>query len=59
MQSRKHQKEFLAFLLRECAQSRPEATVTLSVISGTSFLAFTRFSEGAAHALVGVVRLFI
>jgi hypothetical protein len=58
VQSRKHRKGFLAFLVRECAQSRPETTFTLSVISGTSFLAFTRFSDSAANALVGVVRLF-
>jgi hypothetical protein len=57
-QSRKHVKELLTFLSRECAQSRPETTFTLSVISGTSLLAFTRFSDSAASALVGVVRLF-
>jgi hypothetical protein len=28
------------------------------VISGTSVLAFTRFSDSAANALIGVVRLF-
>jgi hypothetical protein len=28
------------------------------VISGTSVLAFTRLSDSAANALIGVVRLF-
>jgi hypothetical protein len=56
--SRQYLQELLTFLLRESAQSRPETTFTLSVISGTSLLAFTRFSDSAASALVGVVRLF-
>jgi hypothetical protein len=37
----------------------PEYTLTLSVISGTSVLAFPRLSDGAATALTGVVRLFV
>jgi hypothetical protein len=32
--------------------------MTLSVISGTSVLAFTRLSNSAANAITGVVRLF-
>jgi hypothetical protein len=48
----------VAFLRRECAQAKPDTTFTLSVISGTSFLAFTRFSDSAANAVLGVVRLF-
>jgi hypothetical protein len=50
--------ELVAFLSREHAQTRPDNTFTLSVISGTSVLALTRFSESAATALTGVVRLF-
>jgi hypothetical protein len=51
--------EFLAFLSREHAQTKPDKTVTLTVISGSSFLAFTRLSEnGAASAVSSLVRLF-
>lgn len=51
--------ELITFLSREHAQTRPDNTVTLSVISGTSVLALTRFSDSAANALIGVVRLFV
>lgn len=51
--------ELITFLSRERAQTRPDNTVTLSVISGTSVLALTRFSDSAANALIGVVRLFV
>jgi hypothetical protein len=51
--------EFLMFLSREHAQAKPDKTVTLTVISGSSILAFTRFSEnGAANAVTSLVRLF-
>jgi hypothetical protein len=50
--------ELVALLRRERAQAKPDTTFTLSVISGTSVLAFTRFSDSAANALIGVVRLF-
>jgi hypothetical protein len=50
--------ELVTFLRRERAQAKPDTTFTLSVIAGTSFLAFTRFSDSAANALIGVVRLF-
>jgi hypothetical protein len=50
--------ELVTFLRRERAQAKPDTTFTLSVISGTSVLAFTRFSDSAANALIGVVRLF-
>ena len=50
--------EFLTFLSREDAQAKPDKTVTLSVISGSSFLAFTRFSESGASAVGSLVRLF-
>ena len=50
--------ELVTFLSRERAQTRPDNTFTLTVISGTSLLAFTRL-DGAANALMGVVRLFI
>jgi hypothetical protein len=47
------------FLSREHAQAKPDKTVTLTVISGSSILAFTRFSEnGAANAVTSLVRLF-
>jgi hypothetical protein len=36
----------------------PEYAVTLSVISGSSVLAFSRLSNSAANAITGVVRLF-
>jgi hypothetical protein len=50
----------LAFLSREAAQAKPDNTVVLSVISGTSLLAVTRVSgESAVTALTGLVRLFI
>ena len=51
--------ELVTFLQRELAQAKPDTTFTLSVISGTSLLAFTRFSDSAAQAVLGVVRLFI
>ena len=50
--------EFLTFLSREHAQAKPDKTVTLTVISGSSFLAFTRFSENGASAVSSLVRLF-
>jgi hypothetical protein len=50
--------ELATFLSRERAQTRPDNTFTLSVISGTSVLAFTRFSDSAANALISAVRLF-
>ena len=50
--------EFLMFLSREHAQAKPDKTVTLTVISGTSFLAMTRFSENGANAVSSLVRLF-
>jgi hypothetical protein len=46
------------FLSLERAQTKPENTVVLSVITGTSVLAFTRVSDGAALALTGLARLF-
>jgi hypothetical protein len=56
---RRHRiQEFLTFLSREHAQSKPDKTVTLTVISGSSFLALTRFSENGASAVTSLVRLF-
>ena len=49
--------EFLTFLSREHAQAKPENTVTLAVISGSSFLAFNRVSETGANAVSSLVRL--
>jgi len=50
--------EFLTFLSREHAQTKPDKTVTLTVISGSSFLAFTRVSENGASAVSSLVRVF-
>ena len=50
--------EFLTFLSREHAQTKPDKTVTLTVISGSSFLALTRVSENGASAVTSLVRLF-
>jgi hypothetical protein len=50
--------EFLTFLSREHAQAKPDKTVTLTLISGSSLLAVTRFSENGANAVTGLVRLF-
>jgi hypothetical protein len=50
--------EFLTFLSREHAQAKPDKTVTLTVISGSSFLAFTRISENGTSAVSSLVRLF-
>jgi hypothetical protein len=57
-QNRHRIQEFLTFLSREHAQAKPDKTVTLAVISGSSFLAFTRFSENGASAVTSLVRLF-
>jgi hypothetical protein len=48
----------LTFLSRERAQTKPDSTVALSVISGSSVLAFTKLSGSAVTALTGLVRLF-
>jgi hypothetical protein len=48
----------ITFLSRERAQTKPDTTVALSVISGSSVLAFTKFSGSAVTALTGLVRLF-
>ena len=59
MQHHRHRIQgFLAFLSREDAQAKPDKTVTLTVISGSSFLALTRFSENGANAVTSLVRLF-
>ena len=56
--NRRHRiEEFATFLSRERAQTRPDLTMTLSLISGTSVLAFTRLSVSAAGAIAGLVRL--
>jgi hypothetical protein len=56
----KHRIEELAtFLSRERAQTMPEYTFTLSVISGTSVLALTGFSDSAANAMTGLVGWFL
>jgi len=49
----------ITFLSRERAQTKPDTTMTLSVISGSSVLALTKLSGGAAvTALAGLARLF-
>jgi hypothetical protein len=50
--------EFLTFLSREHAQTKPDKTVTLTVMSGSAFLALTRVSENGASAVSSLVRLF-
>ncbi len=58
--NRRHRiQELVTFLSRDRAQTMPEYALTLSVISGTSVLAFTRLSDSAANVITGVVRLFI
>jgi hypothetical protein len=53
-------KRFLAFLSRERAQVKPDSTVTLSVISASSLLAFEKFSGSAVTAAItGLVRLLV
>ena len=61
MKTHRRQKieELITFLWRERAQTKPDSTFTLSVISGTSVLAFTRFSDSAANAITGLMRLFV
>jgi hypothetical protein len=54
----RHISRALAFLSREVAQAKPDNTVVLSVISGTSLLAFTKVPGSAVTALTGLVRLF-
>jgi len=56
-QERRRIERVITFLSRECAQTKPDNTVVLSVITGTSVLAFTRVSESAATALTGLARL--
>jgi hypothetical protein len=57
--NRRHRIEELAtFLSRERAQTKPEVTMALSVISGSSVLAFTRLS-GATSAIAGLVRSLV
>ena len=50
--------EFLTFLSREHAQTKPDKTVTLTVISASSCLAYTRVSENGASAVSSLARLF-
>jgi hypothetical protein len=57
--NRRHIERAITFLSRERAQSKPDNTVILSVISGTSVLAFTKASGSAVTALSGLVRLFL
>ena len=52
-------KRFLAFLSRERAQVKPNSTVTISVLSASSLLAFEKFSGNAVTAITGLARLFV
>jgi hypothetical protein len=54
----RHIERVLAFFSREHAQTKPDNTVMLSVISGSSVLAFTKVSGSAVTALAGLARLF-
>jgi RNase P protein component len=58
--NRRHRiRRLIAFLSRECADAKPETAVTLSVLSGSSVLAFSRLPDNAvATALTRAVRLF-
>ena len=49
----------VTLLSRERAQSKPDSTVMLSVISGSSVLALTKAPGAVETALAGVVRLFL
>ena len=55
----RHIERLLTVLSRELGQAKPDNTVMLSVISGTSVLAFTRVPGSAVTALAGLVRLFL
>jgi hypothetical protein len=55
---RRRIRRFLTCLSRECAQAKPDSTVTLSVISGSSVLAFTKLPATAVSTVTGLVRLF-
>jgi hypothetical protein len=58
--NQRHQyKGLVTRLSRERGQTMPEYTFTLSVISGSSVLAFTRLSDSPAHAITGLMRLFL
>ena len=61
MKTHRRQKieQLVASLRHEHAQTKPDSTFTLSVISGTSLLAFTKVPGTAVTALTGLVRLFI
>jgi hypothetical protein len=53
-------KRFLTFLSRERGQMKPDSTVTLSVISASSLLAFEKVSGSAVvTAITGLARLFV
>lgn len=54
----RHIRRVITFLSRERAQTKPNTTLTLSVISGSSLLAFTKLSGSAETALTGLARLF-
>jgi hypothetical protein len=56
--NRKHL-ELATLLSRERGQTRPESTLVLSVLSGSTVLVFTGLSGGSATALTGLVRLFV
>ena len=56
--NRRRIERVITFLSRELAQTKPDSTVTLSVISGSSILAVTKLSGSADTALTGLVRLF-
>jgi hypothetical protein len=57
-QDRKHRiQELVTRLAHERDQTMPQYAVTLSVISESSVLAFTRLSNSAANVSTGVVRL--
>jgi hypothetical protein len=56
--NRRRIERVLTLLSHERAQTKPDSTVTLSVISGSSVLVLTKLSGSAETALTGLVRLF-
>jgi hypothetical protein len=57
--NRRRHRRLAALLSRERGQTKPEYTFTLSVISGSTVLACTGFSDDSANAPTGLVRLFV
>ena len=59
MKHNRRHRRLVALLSRERGQTKPDYTFTLSVVSGSTVLACTGFSDDSANALTGLVRLFV